>query len=154
MMRKVTRCPAIYICFASFIASSTIPLSVQGQSRLRDPLASIPLEAERFPDGISPTHVYAKTELLNRSLNRIIQEWNEQQHTANNRSQRRDNSNRRLSAGLNDRVPLAADQLRRFATCRRPVIFTLRLETASSCRLACHTDELYQHELRTIKHDR
>ncbi|MCA9122095.1 MAG: hypothetical protein H6822_31965 [Planctomycetaceae bacterium] len=53
-----------------------------GQERveLDEPIAatSPEPEPEEFPDGISPTDVYAKTELLNRSLDRVIETWNQQ----------------------------------------------------------------------------
>lgn len=77
MRRLATGFPTLLVCFACTTLLSNAPLAAWGQSTLSEPLAAIPLDADNFRDGISPTHVYAKTELLNRSLDRIIEVWNE-----------------------------------------------------------------------------
>lgn len=63
------------ICFLVWVFVS---LTAVAQNSLSNPLTEIPLNSS-FPDGISPTHVYAKVELLNRRLDRLIEVWNEQQ---------------------------------------------------------------------------
>lgn len=64
-----------------FLLQSAIALvfcagSVLAQDLLSEPLAEIPF-SKKDADGISPTHVYAKAELLNRSLDQLIEVWNE-----------------------------------------------------------------------------
>ena len=58
------------------LACFVVTLRLTAQNPLSEPLADIPPTDD--PDGISPTHVYAKAELLNRSLDRLIESWNEQ----------------------------------------------------------------------------
>lgn len=60
----------------SAIVWLVMSLPLLAQNSLSEPLAEIPLSATDA-DGISPTHVYAKAELLNRSLDRLIEVWNE-----------------------------------------------------------------------------
>ncbi|HRX82850.1 MAG TPA: hypothetical protein P5307_27475 [Pirellulaceae bacterium] len=77
MRRLATGFRAFVVVVVFGVVSANVPLVVRGLSFLSDPLAAIPLDSVNFPDGISPTHVYAKPELLNRSLDRIIEVWNE-----------------------------------------------------------------------------